>query len=140
MTTRNSGRTDEGAILEQVLRLVREQTGIRASTPIPADARLFHDLGIAGDDGEELMVAFSREFEVDMTGFDCLSHFGMECQPVWAVPLALVLAPVRVVVCLLEGLTGKRLWPERAAAMPELTVGDLVAWAKAGRWSGRVTR
>jgi hypothetical protein len=45
--------------------------------------RLCHDLGVTGDDGEELMEAFSERFGVEMSGFVFDRHFGSEaeCNP-----------------------------------------------------------
>lgn len=40
--------------------------------------RIFHDTGCDGDDGAELIEAFAKRFEVDMTGFDITRHFNSE--------------------------------------------------------------
>lgn len=42
------------------------------------ETALFADLGTDGADGWELIEAFGKEFEVDLSGFDVSKHFGPE--------------------------------------------------------------
>jgi hypothetical protein len=37
--------------------------------------RLWHDLGVDGDDADEFMQAFAERFAVDLTGFEFERHF-----------------------------------------------------------------
>lgn len=61
---------------------------------------------MSGDDAEEFMEAFAREFRVDLAGFEFLRHFGPEAG-----------------LCTLPGYGH---YP--------VTVGHLVEVAKRGRW------
>ena len=45
---------------------------------ITLDSRLAQDLGVAGDDGDDLMENFAKAFDVDLTGRDFLACFGHE--------------------------------------------------------------
>lgn len=85
-------------IVERVRQLVADETGAHRDE-ITLDTRLSDDLGVAGDDGCELMEAFAREFQVDMTGVDLFGHFGHEG---WGVPgcayATMGLVPVVVLV------------------------------------------
>lgn len=50
--------------------------------------RIEEDLGVTGDDADELMAAFAREFDVDLTGLRFHRHFGPEgCFPLGCGPL-----------------------------------------------------
>jgi uncharacterized protein DUF1493 len=42
------------------------------------ETRLQQDMGVDGDDAEELIFAFAVEFDVDMTGFQWARHFHSE--------------------------------------------------------------
>lgn len=41
-------------------------------------SRLFHDLGVDGDDAKELMDNYADEFNVSLDGFDFNQYFGPE--------------------------------------------------------------
>ncbi len=45
---------------------------------IAMESDLVEDIGIAGDDGEDLFLELDRAFEVDWTGLDLGVHFGNE--------------------------------------------------------------
>ena len=61
-------------IKANVLELIARHTGLELERIGPAD-RLLHDLGIDGDDAEDLLVDFSKKFEVDMDGFNFEDFF-----------------------------------------------------------------
>lgn len=42
------------------------------------DTRLFHDLGVDGDDAIELIEGFARKFDVNVAGFPYEKYFGLE--------------------------------------------------------------
>lgn len=42
------------------------------------DTRIFHDLGVDGDDAIELIESFSQQFDVDVSGFPYEQYFGAE--------------------------------------------------------------
>lgn len=63
--------------LSRIYALVAKQSGV-AQDKLNPGTTLSSDLGIDGDDAQELMLAYSKEFEVDMSGFDITNHFGPE--------------------------------------------------------------
>ncbi|MCW1913923.1 DUF1493 family protein [Luteolibacter sp. GHJ8] len=63
--------------LTEVIDLISESTGRNPSTLSP-DTRLSEDLGIDGDDAEELTEEFASRFGIDLTGYEHLRHFGPE--------------------------------------------------------------
>lgn len=42
------------------------------------DSSIFHDFGVAGDDGFELLEAIANEFAIDMSDVDSCRYFGPE--------------------------------------------------------------
>ena len=42
------------------------------------ESRVFHDFGVDGDDATELLDLYSREFQVEIDGFDFDVYFGCE--------------------------------------------------------------
>jgi hypothetical protein len=64
-------------ISSPLVEFVTEELRVSSSRLRP-NTRLFHDLGVDGDDGPEFIDAFARRFGVDLTGFDPSLHFGPE--------------------------------------------------------------
>ena len=81
---------------------------------IKADTQLQHDLGVDGDDGLDLIEAFARKFGVDFAGFDCTQHFGPEGMPIFSLWL----------------------WGRSRPRFIPITVADLEASIRAGKWVG----
>jgi hypothetical protein len=86
------------------------------------DTTLFGDLGVAGDDGADLMKSFSREFGVDIDAFESGLHFGGEG-----------FSPIAFVHWIRDLLTPGT--PEEHAGFVPITVGDLVQAARTRRWT-----
>ena len=104
---------------EDVIALIAKETGTPPEYIQPAH-RLNVDLGVDGDDAEELLRAYREKFRVDMSGFDFHRYFGDEPD---AVSLFLLLWRL---------LTGDE--------KPEpLFVRDLVRSAQLGRWAPRTS-
>jgi len=72
MTSANN----EGS-LTRVLDFVARETG-RTKGNIHLSSRLFHDLGVDGEDGIDLIEKFGTEFSVDLSTFVAGKHFGPE--------------------------------------------------------------
>ena len=104
---------------EDVIALIAKETGTPPEHIQPAH-RLNADLGVDGDDAEELLLAYREKFRVDMSGFDFHRYFGDEPNA-----LSLFLLPWR----LLTG--GEKSEP--------LFVRDLVRSAQIGRWTPHVS-
>lgn len=45
---------------------------------INISTRLFHDLGLTGDDAVDFFIAFNKEFNVDISNFDLYKYFSKE--------------------------------------------------------------
>jgi len=63
------------ALKAEVIALVQEQTGAKK---VKLSSRLFEDIGVAGDDGVELLEEFAERFEVDVTKCSPGRYFGGE--------------------------------------------------------------
>ena len=113
---------------ERVRALVSRQTGAPEGQITP-ETRLAEDLGVAGDDGEDLLIAFGNEFGVDVSDVAFISYFGGEA--------------------LFQSETNNLFTPFVAAALPRfcdfaqsaargrrsVRVRDLAAIARAGKWT-----
>ena len=105
-----------------VISFVARQTGVKVNR-VNLDTAINFDLGIDGDDGSEFVEAFSKTFQVDMTGFRFDEYFGPEglgCVP------ALILS---------------WLWSRKAEGNTpaRLVVSELVKAATQGSWQQRDT-
>ena len=98
-------------IKNRVIAIVTSQTGVPPSK-ISLSTRLYHDLGIAGDDASEFLQEYTMAFSLDMTNFDFGAYFPSE---------ASILDLFRVFRC-----------REDYSA---ITVEDLVRAAQRGKWS-----
>ena len=100
-----------GAESDDLDQQVRDFISHECSIPlqrISVESALVDDLGIAGADGVELMLAFSRRFSVDISAMNLGLYFGDEG----------------------FSLLPWHWWRRRAS----ITVGDLVAAARSKRW------
>ena len=88
------------------------------------DSTLFGDLGTDGDDGWELIEAFGKEFDVDLSGFDPSKHFGPECGP----------NPVTLFIWFVEEVLRRR-DPHEVWGLTPITIRDLVKAAEQKQWS-----
>jgi acyl carrier protein len=69
--------TEVDEIKKRVIDFLSDETAIRASK-ISLNSRLFHDLGIDGEDAMDLIAAFSKSFGVDVSNFQYSEYFGDE--------------------------------------------------------------
>lgn len=102
----------------EVLDFVAETTGCDRGQ-LSRNHRLFHDLGVDGEDASELLDAFSARFSVDMRGLDIERHFGPEAG---ATPLSLV-----------RWLASSNF--RRGDELQAIQVGDLILAAETGFWT-----
>jgi hypothetical protein len=112
-------------VREQVFEFVTDYWSVDRSR-LNDNTTLFGDLGIGGDDGDEILHAYSQRFNVDMSGCEVRRHFGSEggCMP---------LAPF---YWLYTAYRRRRygLSAEQSCGLVEITIDDLVAAAIEGRW------
>lgn len=64
-------------IHEMLIRLITSETGF-SKNKISLETRLYHDIGLDGEDAEEFIEAFSEAFDVDMNGFEFYRYFNKE--------------------------------------------------------------
>ena len=99
---------------EEVRDFLCEQWRVRPQRLTPG-TRLLHDLGIDGDDAEEILIDFAERFHVDLSAFPFSDYFGSEFG-----------AGTRWLVRKVRGGDALRLAP--------ITVQDLLDAANCGRW------
>jgi hypothetical protein len=100
----------------RILEIVARKAGTDPSK-LTVKTRLLHDLGLYGDDAEELLAEIRNSLHVDFSDFAFERYFFPEAAPIWILP---------------------RFLRERATAKKEpLTVEALAEAAKAGRWHDR---
>lgn len=121
---------------------------------ITLDSRLYHDLGMYGDDADEFLAAFAKEMSVELSAL--YMHWGLYFQPessmdkrllllILAVAILAKLLAIRFPVMpwwgwlVLLGLPALlfygRLGPGDQSEYLPLTVRDFVDAAEAGRWT-----
>lgn len=96
---------------------IAAQTG-HAAAKLHLDSRLLHDLGVDGDDGPELLQAFSDQYGVALDGVDMTRYFGPESS------LGLIF--------FMRFFSSKREREESEKA--PISIRDLVACAREKRW------
>ena len=103
-------------LYERVKILVVEHAIWASEEELTPDTRILHDLGIDGDDGDELLEAFCEEFEIqNVSEIDLSAYFGPEG-----------VDPFTFLFCLVF----KR---DKFLRIP-ITLRDLVDSAEAKRW------
>ena len=66
-------------LYERVKTFIVEQVVWGSEEELTPDTRLLHDLGIDGDEGNELLEAFCEEFDIqNMSEIDLSAYFGPE--------------------------------------------------------------
>ena len=113
-------------IEEEVLQFVAERARHPASRLNP-QTTLFGDLGIDGDDADEFLLAYVKRFGVDMSSYRADRHFG----PEGLIPPN----PFRWLATVWRGLDDVRATPEARVGLRPITIQDLVASAKAAKWT-----
>ena len=102
----------------RVIDFVAPQVGV-ATSKIKSGTRLFHDLGVDGDDGVEFMEAFCKHFQVDPSTIQIDKHFGPESAAMpWTI-IWWVFSPS----C------------RRGDGFLPIRIRDLVESAQTGKWS-----
>lgn len=115
-------------IFARVKAFVAKQVCVSAEKLNP-DTLLADDLGIAGDDGYELLEAFCEEFEIqNMSEIDHTEYFGTEGCDLLIIPYYLVLDLYYLV------FDREKLREELGHSGMPLTLRDLVKSAEAKRW------
>jgi len=64
-------------LFEDIKNFIREQTGV-STKRISKNSRLEKDLKIYGDDAFELINAYSKKFDVDVSEFEIADYFSPE--------------------------------------------------------------
>ena len=101
--------------IEEVKQIISKEWSVKLEN-LSVETRLWHDLGMDGDDGWEFIEVFSKHFQIDMSDFEFDLYFGPESG---ADPITL-----------LYFLIFKSKRPKRVP----ITVKDLVNSAKYKRW------
>ena len=107
----------------QIFRFIAESRSVDQTT-LTLETTLLGDLGTDGDDAYELLLSFSKTFNVDFSTFEFTRHFGNE----GITPLQVIPYFYRLIV----GLRGKD--PHAVAGKKPITIRDLVRSAEEKRW------
>lgn len=110
---------------ESVIDFVAAFTGFKAER-IHSQTTLYGDLGVAGDDGLDLIQAYGKKFQVDLTEFQSEHHFGSEGVS--------ILAPLGLLWMVLRLPFRQKRTPEEEANLRVIRIRDLITFARAGRW------
>ncbi len=100
-------------VLEEIKSIIHDQIG-NSRSEINRSTRIFEDLRIDGDDAFELLDAFRKKFNVDMSGFNINEYFGPEG-----------LDSIGFIISIFS---------KNSVDLKPLTLGDLEEAAKAGKW------
>lgn len=73
----NVQNVDDLKLYERIIQFVCNQVNCNTDELQPGTS-FYHDLGVDGIDGEDLISSFQREFDVDMSCFQYDLHFGPE--------------------------------------------------------------
>lgn len=92
------------------------------SERLSVSTTLFGDLGVDGDDAHDLLAAFGKRFNVDLSALDVTRHFGPESTWPWALFYWVV-------------LWSRPGTPEQKARLSPITIADLVRAAESGKWT-----
>jgi hypothetical protein len=110
------GNSSRELLEEQIIAFVADNTGVSADR-LSTASRLVADIGLAGDDADDLFTAYSERFSVDLAGLDLLAIFGPEgCNP---------LGLIYCIVYIFKAPPDCR----------DVTITDLIASAEEGRWT-----
>lgn len=103
---------DDESLFDDICATVRRIAG--RGPQVTSHSRLLHDLRITGDDAYELLDEIEKKYDVTWGGFVTKEYFPDEGEAIW--------------------WWLKNLFGFKDKVHKEITVGDLVRAAKAGRW------
>lgn len=110
---------------ESVIEFVATFTGFKAER-IHLQTTLYGDLGVAGDDGLDLIQAYGKKFQVDLMEFQSEHHFGSEGVS--------ILAPLSLLWMVLSHPFRQKRTSEEESNVQAVRICDLITFARAGRW------
>jgi hypothetical protein len=110
---------------DQVTNFVADFIGVKPER-LALSTTLLGDLGVDGADGWELVDAFGKRFQVDVSTFRADRHFGPEGLPIWAPFVCLW----RLTTCRFR----KTKSPEQEDGLTPIRMADLIGAAKERRW------
>ena len=103
----------------EVIKFISEFVGV-PEKKITADTLVNDDLGVAGDDGIELMEAFANRFNVGLSTWE-QDYFGPEGMS----PFVIILLPYALL---------KWLFGNNSSGLVHLPVAQFIKSAEAGQW------
>lgn len=111
-------------LYDQVVQIIIQETGCNEDTVKP-EATLV-ELGVDGDDAEQLIQRFSDHFSIDMSDFRFSRHFGPEGYSLTSL--------INLIYTSFVFRVKKCTWEEAAGLRP-IKVSDLVHIAKTKKWN-----
>ena len=117
-------------IVNRVIQLVAREVSETADR-IKLSSTLFRDLGVDGDDADELFSVFAKEFQVDLSDLNLSRHFGSEgFDPATTF--------FHLFLWLRDLIAGDSYQERIDKRFLPIYISDLVEAAEAGRWIKRV--
>jgi len=74
-------------ITSEIVSFISEELGVNKKK-LTQNTRIFHDLGVDGDDAAEFIENYARKFDVDIERFSYTEYFGSEAA---LTPLSIIL-------------------------------------------------
>jgi hypothetical protein len=110
---------------EDIIAFVAEFTGHKRER-IHLETTIAGDLGVAGDDGRDLIQEFGKKFRVDLAGFEPEPYFGPEDTS--------SLAPIQLLWMLFSYPFRNKRATEEDWNLQPVRIRDLLACAREGKW------
>jgi len=111
-------------LIDGIRKFVAERTNYFFEQVTP-ETTLFGDLGVYGNDAEELLTEFARQFKVSLDGFYFCDHFEFEWDP---------LRPAFIALLYVLSARFRRSWRAAKARERDITIAHLARCAALGRW------
>ena len=108
---------------EEIKNFTIVQLSISKKEIITEATCLAHDLGVAGDDGYEYMIEFSKQFKMSLEDFDSIEYFGNEDG-----------GSIISMFAYLHARFIKKIPAKDLVDLPELSLGHLLTCASLGKW------
>lgn len=128
-------------ITYQIINLVSETTGYEKSE-ISIGTAINNDLGIDGDDWDDVLVALFKKENLRLEGLNFYDYFNDEAQIANSFGLDLLSLLIKILSYLLPFIGGRVNWDRalRLKAKPDLTIGDLITSKVEGHFVKRTER
>ena len=113
---------------EEIKNFTIKELSLSHNVEVTEKTCLTHDLGVAGDDGLDYMMSFSKEFKMSLEDFNAIEYFGYEKS-----------ANILEVFNYLYDRFIKKIPSKDLIKFPRLHLGHLLRCANLGKWTNLKT-